>query len=474
MQEGHFHLSVKMVQRSKGRSATGAIAYRAGADITDERTGLRFNYTKKSGVSRSAIILPAGAPEKFKDRSTLWNAVELKETRTNSAVAREYECALPVDLPRALREQLGLDFAQYIVDKFGVAAEINFHDPYPRERTGDGKASKNYHFHLLTSTRQLTPEGFGEKTRILDSAKTGSEVVEEIRATFAAMTNEALAKHRPEKFVDHRSYERRGIDVQPQIHVGPNQDGDRAEQNAAIIAAREHLERLERERETIQLQINALLVEQTAAGENIPLFALVPATEEPRSPLQTADQPAKPQPDPRQLDLDFTMQPKVSPVEPDKPEEAKSEAVIIFDKVRRHRELQQLQERAKTYGRAIANIREQNGLAASFQRELDALDRPSLMHRLLNTKRWQAYEKKQVELTARVSTAKTKATELQAVAKDYKSFQDQWDTGGGYAEHKALTKELGYERQKDIASPDAERLARDFTSFIPLNTPYRS
>jgi len=56
MKEGLFHLSVKMVQRSKGRSATAAIAYRAGISITDERTGECFDYTRKAGVSYSEIV----------------------------------------------------------------------------------------------------------------------------------------------------------------------------------------------------------------------------------------------------------------------------------------------------------------------------------------------------------------------------------------------------------------------------------
>lgn len=442
MQEGHFHCSVKMVQRSKGRSATAAIAYRAGADITDERTGLRFDYTKKRGVSHSAIILPAGAPDKYKDRSTLWNTVEQKETKKNSAVAREYECALPFDLPREMRVQLGLDFAQYIVDRFGVAADINFHDPHPRETWDDGVASKNYHFHLLTSTRVLTEEGFGEKTRILDAAKTGGPVVEEIRAKLAELTNAALAKHRLEKFVDHRSYERRGIELEPQIHVGPNQDGDRAEQNAAIIAMRQHLEELDSEREEIQREIDALLLEQTPVGDTIPLFALVPATEEPRFPIETADAPVTPEVEPEQLTLDFTEPPVVTPVEPDEPEVTKPDNVIALDKVRRYNELEQLKKNAGTYTRAREHMREQNGLAASFQRELDELDRPGVLHRLWESKKWLAYEAKQADLIKRITEAKTKAKGLQAVAKEYKSFADQWDFKGGYTEHLQLTKDL--------------------------------
>src|SRR3546814_2024402 len=42
-----FHLAVKTIGRSAGRSATAAAAYRAGVEITDERTGLVHDYTRK-------------------------------------------------------------------------------------------------------------------------------------------------------------------------------------------------------------------------------------------------------------------------------------------------------------------------------------------------------------------------------------------------------------------------------------------
>jgi hypothetical protein len=42
-----FHLAVKAIGRSAGRSATAAAAYRAGVEITDERTGLVHDYTRK-------------------------------------------------------------------------------------------------------------------------------------------------------------------------------------------------------------------------------------------------------------------------------------------------------------------------------------------------------------------------------------------------------------------------------------------
>ena len=93
-----FHLSVKTVSRSAGRSATAAAAYRAGVKITDERTGEIHDYTRKGGVESAAVILPDNAPEWARDRAQLWNAAEQAEKRKNSTVAREFEIALPAEL----------------------------------------------------------------------------------------------------------------------------------------------------------------------------------------------------------------------------------------------------------------------------------------------------------------------------------------------------------------------------------------
>ena len=95
-----YHLSVKPISRSAGRSATAAAAYRAGelgAPIVDERTGDVHDYTRKRGVLSADIVLPDGAPSWAQDRPRLWNAAELAEKRKDACVAREYEVALPAE-----------------------------------------------------------------------------------------------------------------------------------------------------------------------------------------------------------------------------------------------------------------------------------------------------------------------------------------------------------------------------------------
>src|SRR3546814_639974 len=119
-----FHLAVKTIGRSAGRSATAAAAYRAGVEITDERTGLVHDYTRKQGVEHSELMLPTDAPEWAADRERLWNAAELAETRKNATVAREYEIALPVELSADERRELALGLARAISERPGGGGEM--------------------------------------------------------------------------------------------------------------------------------------------------------------------------------------------------------------------------------------------------------------------------------------------------------------------------------------------------------------
>lgn len=210
-----FHLSVKTISRSGGRSATAAAAYRAGDKITDSRTGEVHDYTRKGGVESATVIVPDDAPEWSRDRGKLWNEVEQAESRKNSTVAREFEIALPAELSAVERERLAHDFAGELVIRHKCVADVAIHAP---GKKGD---NRNHHAHILLSTRRLGPGGFGQKTRELDDQKTGKALVTEWRARFAEMQNERLRQAGIVMRVDHRSLEAQGIDREPTQHLGP-------------------------------------------------------------------------------------------------------------------------------------------------------------------------------------------------------------------------------------------------------------
>jgi ATP-dependent exoDNAse (exonuclease V) alpha subunit len=209
-----YHLSVKTISRSAGRSVTAAAAYRASEKIVDFRTGEIHDYTHKQGVLSADIILPRGAPEWAKEREALWNAAEQSETRKNSTVGREFEIALPAELDASQRRQLALAVAREIVARHHCVADVAIHEP------GKGGDNRNHHAHVLCSTRRLGPNGFHEKTRELDEVKQG-EVVR-WRARFAILQNQHLREAGHPERVDHRSLEDQGIDRIPTVHLGPS------------------------------------------------------------------------------------------------------------------------------------------------------------------------------------------------------------------------------------------------------------
>ena len=196
-----YHLSVKTIKRSAGRSATAAAAYRVGERIECQREGRVHDYTRKQGIKETFIVTPENAPAWAQDRSKLWNEVEASETRRNSVTAREWELALPSEISDDDRSQITRQFAEELVSRYGVAVDVAIHEPH---REGD---QRNHHAHVLTSTRKLEAEGFTAKTRVLDSAKTGGVEIEQMRGLWAELQNRALERAGEAERVDHRSLE---------------------------------------------------------------------------------------------------------------------------------------------------------------------------------------------------------------------------------------------------------------------------
>ena len=68
------------------------------SSILNEYDGVRHDYTRKQGIVWEHVFLPHNAPESWRDRSILWNAVEENEKTKDSRLAREFVVALPVEL----------------------------------------------------------------------------------------------------------------------------------------------------------------------------------------------------------------------------------------------------------------------------------------------------------------------------------------------------------------------------------------
>lgn len=236
-----FHLNVTQIKRSKGQSAIAAAAYRAGEKLYSEYYGETSDYTNKHGVICSEILLPDHAPKEYTDRQTLWNAVEKAERGKNAQLAYSFDIALQNEF--ALDENIALA-RQFLLDHFvnrGMVVDFAIHVP----DTEPGGIS-NPHFHVMAPIRPIEHNGkWGMKqrrvyeqdeegNRLLDAdgiyifnavptTDWGSpETLEYWREQWAAMCNAKFEEKGLQERIDHRSYERQGVDILPTIHEGPS------------------------------------------------------------------------------------------------------------------------------------------------------------------------------------------------------------------------------------------------------------
>lgn len=317
-----YHCSIKNISRSGGKSAVASASYRAGEKLEDLETGLTHDYSKKTEVVYSEIFLCENAPIEYQDRATLWNAVEQKETASNSRLAREWEVALPNELTLEQSKELVRGFAQSLADE-GMCVDANIH-----------WKNGNHHAHIMGTVRAINEKGEwtaktrkvydldenGQKIPQIDK-KTGlqkvdgqnrkqwkshkedytnwnsKEKVEEWRERWADQCNKALEKAQSIERVDHRSFERQGIERIPTIHEGyvarqmeqRGETAERCEINRDINAANIELQNLEAEHRSL-LEVlkhlkekvkEALKNKEVALNERLQRLRTARATDEP-------------------------------------------------------------------------------------------------------------------------------------------------------------------------------------------------
>ncbi|MBI3759774.1 MAG: Ti-type conjugative transfer relaxase TraA [Deltaproteobacteria bacterium] len=237
-----YHFTAKVIRRSHGRSAVAAAAYRSASEFIDQRQGQSFDYSDKSGVIYSEILLPEGAPEWMCDRERLWNAVEAGELRHDAQVAREVEFALPEELKDFEAIGLAREFVEREFIARGMVADLNVH-------WDEG----NPHAHVMLTMREVTPEGFGQKVREWNQVG----LLREWREHWADLANQHLLRAGYDVHVDHRSFKDQGIELEPTSHLGKAVDemrerGEYAERFRQLEAVRErNAQRIEQKPEIV-------------------------------------------------------------------------------------------------------------------------------------------------------------------------------------------------------------------------------
>ena len=138
-----FHCSIKIIGRSKGRSAIASAAYRSGERLYNEETGLIHDFTRKGGVVMSEIMLPENAPEEYKDRQKLWTEVQKIEKRSDAQLAREVEVAFPAEMSRDEQIECVRTFIYENFVSEGMCADFAIHDVN----------GENPHAHIMLTVR---------------------------------------------------------------------------------------------------------------------------------------------------------------------------------------------------------------------------------------------------------------------------------------------------------------------------------
>lgn len=270
----HFH--ARYIKRSEGESIVGFAAYCAGEKLYSEYDG-RIHHKHRSDVAFKKILLPPNAPETYKDRGTLWNAVEMSEN-DKAQLARAIDLDFPAELSRESQINLILNYVRKNFVDRGMCADIAIHD----------KGTGNPHAHILLTLRSIDTRGkwLGKwkKNYILDERgnkiydperkqyKCGPSIplndwgnrenAEMWRHEWANACNRELARNGFKTRVTHESYIRQGVNRKPQIHLGRKVIAleqrdihtDRGNKNRSIIEQnrlRDERERRRREQDRI-------------------------------------------------------------------------------------------------------------------------------------------------------------------------------------------------------------------------------
>jgi MobA/MobL family protein len=255
------------VSRGAGRSALQAAAYVARERYHDERLGETFNYrygaehaplTEASPIAEAAqhigdqlrhaeggsrqevlfsgLYAPEGAPDWTRGAENIerfWNAAEAAEKRRDAQIAERIIIALPKELTLEQNIWALQDHIREFTRQ-GRVVQVAIHSPEPKP----GHDDRNLHAHLLVSTRGVNENGL-KATKKQDQEERflhRRDYVEHMRERWEHVANRHLARHGHEATLDHRSYQRQGIDREPELHLGPG-DAERERQGKRTPAS---------------------------------------------------------------------------------------------------------------------------------------------------------------------------------------------------------------------------------------------
>lgn len=284
----------KVSNVSGGKSCVATSAYMSREKMKDEQMNHTFNYSgHEHDNTFSNVTLCKNAPEEWQDKEKLWNAVEEAEKGKNTRKAKQWILAVPQEMTQEQAEQAVKNFQEWMAEK-GMCSQADIHEPDSKRSAS--QIEKNKHVHVMATQRLINEQGEWERikekkvyanclnaegkpdynpdipndtehripkidpetgkqkigarnrkewerVKIQSNPLDNRELIEESRAKWAEVCNKHLSA---EQQIDHRSYDRQGIDKVAQIHegIGYHQQDERAEYNRTVREVNESMERM--------------------------------------------------------------------------------------------------------------------------------------------------------------------------------------------------------------------------------------
>ncbi|EAU5470897.1 hypothetical protein EFX35_22785 [Salmonella enterica] len=192
-----YRLEMQNVSRANGVSSVAKAAYRHRSVMVDHRTGEIHGEksANRDDLVYAEILAPKDTPDFLtKSSNDLWNFVEKTEKRKDARTAKEFKITLPTELSNEQNIALMKDFLlNHFVDK-GIICDFVLHND---------KDNKNPHAHVMITTREITPNGFGKKVRSWDEEKT----LHDWRKQWSKTQNKHLKNAGLKSRVSHRTLE---------------------------------------------------------------------------------------------------------------------------------------------------------------------------------------------------------------------------------------------------------------------------
>lgn len=269
----------KVSNVSGGKSCVATSAYMSREKMKDEQMNHTFNYSgHEHDNTFSNVTLCKNAPEEWQDKEKLWNAVEEAEKGKNTRKAKQWILAVPQEMTQEQAEQAVKEFQEWMAEK-GMCSQADIHEPDSKRSAS--QIEKNKHVHVMATQRLINEQGewerikekkvyanclnaegkpdynpdipndtahripqlnqdgtqkvrvrpgkgeekLWERVKIQSNPLDNRELIEESRAKWAEVCNKHLSA---EQQIDHRSYDRQGIDKVAEIHegIGAHHDGD--------------------------------------------------------------------------------------------------------------------------------------------------------------------------------------------------------------------------------------------------------